>query len=205
MASSPLFSPSLISQSVLSSLPEGYTVRPLQKSDYQKGFLDVLKVLTKVGDISEAAWNERYDWMKAREGDYFILVVLNGGDGVSLSEPTASDSEAHRRIVGTGALVVERKFIHNLGLVGHIEDIAVTKDQQGKKLGLRIIQALDHVASEVGCYKVGIQFSGCTLLGLLLLTHVTQSILDCSEANEGFYVKCGFKRAGLEMAHYYSS
>ena len=30
-----------------------------------------------------------------------------------------------------------------------------------------------------------------------------QSILDCSEANEGFYVKCGFKRAGLEMAHYY--
>ena len=30
-----------------------------------------------------------------------------------------------------------------------------------------------------------------------------QSILDCSEANEGFYVKCGYKRAGLEMAHYY--
>lgn len=32
-----------------------------------------------------------------------------------------------------------------------------------------------------------------------------QSILDCSEANEGFYVKCGFKRAGLEMAHYYDA
>jgi glucosamine-phosphate N-acetyltransferase len=72
--------------------------------------------------------------------------------------------------------------IHQLGLVGHIEDIAVAKDQQGKKLGLRIIQALDYVAENVGCYK---------------------TILDCSEANEGFYVKCGFKRAGLEMAHYY--
>ena len=72
--------------------------------------------------------------------------------------------------------------VHNLGLVGHIEDIAVAKDQQGKKLGLRIIQALDFVAENVGCYK---------------------TILDCSEANEGFYVKCGFKRAGLEMAHYY--
>ncbi len=45
--------------------------------------------------------------------------------------------------------------IHNLGLVGHIEDIAVTKDQQGKKLGLRIIEALDYVAKKVGCYKVG--------------------------------------------------
>jgi len=38
------------------------------------------------------------------------------------------------------------------------------------------------LAKEVGCYK---------------------SILDCSEANEGFYVKCGYRRAGLEMAHYY--
>lgn len=72
--------------------------------------------------------------------------------------------------------------IHNLGLVGHIEDIAVAKDQQGKKLGLRLIQALDFIAEKVGCYK---------------------TILDCSEANEGFYIKCGFKRAGLEMAHYH--
>jgi len=87
------------------------------------------------------------------------------------------------KVVGTGAVIVERKFIHELGMVGHIEDIAVAKDQQGKKLGLRIIQALDHVAKEVGCYK---------------------TILDCSEANEGFYVKCGYKRAGLEMAHYYN-
>jgi glucosamine-phosphate N-acetyltransferase len=73
--------------------------------------------------------------------------------------------------------------IHNLGMVGHIEDIAVAKDQQGKKLGLKMIQALDFVAEKIGCYK---------------------SILDCSEANEGFYVKCGFKRAGLQMAHYYN-
>lgn len=84
--------------------------------------------------------------------------------------------------------------------MGHIEDIAVAKDQQGKKLGLRIIQALDYVAEKVGCYKV------CSYIShtfLLLLTSGQQTILDCSEANEGFYVKCGFKRAGLEMAHYY--
>ena len=45
--------------------------------------------------------------------------------------------------------------IHNLGMVGHIEDIAVAADQQGKRLGLRIIQALDWLAERVGCYKVG--------------------------------------------------
>ncbi|PNS14871.1 Glucosamine 6-phosphate N-acetyltransferase [Sphaceloma murrayae] len=169
--SNPLFSPNLISPSVSSALPEGYSIRPLQKSDYAAGFLDVLRVLTTVGDISEEAFGTRFDEMSSSHTGsgvgYHVLVILNGD----------------KKVVGTGALIVERKFIHELGLVGHIEDIAVAKDQQGKKLGLRIIQALDYVAKEVGCYK---------------------SILDCSEANEGFYVKCGFKRAGLEMSHYYS-
>ena len=73
--------------------------------------------------------------------------------------------------------------IHSLGSAGHIEDIAVDRDQQGKKLGLRIITALDYLSQKLGCYK---------------------TILDCSEANEGFYVKCGYKRAGRQMAHYYN-
>ncbi|KAF1929338.1 acyl-CoA N-acyltransferase [Didymella exigua CBS 183.55] len=165
-ATAPLFSPELISPEVLKALPEGYTCRPIQRQDYHNGFLDVLRVLTTVGDVTEEAWNERYTWMSNRSDSYYLLAIL----------------DTSLRIVGTGALIVERKFIHNLGVVGHIEDIAVAKDQQGKKLGLRIIQALDFVAEKVGCYK---------------------SILDCSETNEGFYVKCGFKRAGLEMAHYY--
>ncbi|KAK7513832.1 glucosamine 6-phosphate N-acetyltransferase [Phyllosticta citricarpa] len=164
----PLFSTEFISPTVLSALPQGYTCRPIRRSDYHAGFLDVLRVLTTVGDVSEKQWNERYDWMSRRNDEYFLICIIDDSG----------------RIVGTGALVVERKFIHGLGLVGHIEDIAVAKDQQGKKLGLRIIQALDFVAEKVGCYK---------------------TILDCSEANEGFYVKCGFKRAGLEMAHYYDT
>jgi glucosamine-phosphate N-acetyltransferase len=51
--SMPLFSASLISPEVVAQLPEGYTLRPLQKGDYQKGFLDVLRVLTTVGDVTE--------------------------------------------------------------------------------------------------------------------------------------------------------
>ncbi|KAF6839989.1 glucosamine 6-phosphate n-acetyltransferase [Colletotrichum musicola] len=166
MAETGLFSDDLISPAVASSLPEGYVVRALRLSDYNAGFLDCLRVLTTVGEITESQFAERYKWLSASDG-YYILVI---------------EDTARKAVVGTGALIVERKFIHSLGLVGHIEDIAVAKDQQGKKLGLRIIQALDFIAEKVGCYK---------------------SILDCSEANEGFYVKCGFRRAGLEMAHYY--
>lgn len=73
--------------------------------------------------------------------------------------------------------------IRELGSVGHIEDIAVAKDQQGKKLGLRIIQTLDQLAKSLGCYKC---------------------ILDCSDNIESFYIKCGFKRAGLQMVHKYA-
>ena len=134
----PLFSSQLISPEVLAALPPGYTIRPLRRSDFQHGYLDVLRVLTTVGEVSDEQWNERYDWISSRNDEYYLLVVCDEAE----------------RIVGTGSLIVERKFIHSLGLVGHIEDIAVEKGQQGKKLGLRIIQALDFVASNVGCYKV---------------------------------------------------
>lgn len=134
----PLFSPKLISPEVAAALPESYTVRPLRRSDYHAGFLDVLRVLTQVGDVTLEQWNERYDYMAKRNDAYYLLCICDG----------------EGRVVATGALIVERKFIHNLGLVGHIEDIAVEKNQQGKKLGLRMIQALDFVAKGVGCYKV---------------------------------------------------
>lgn len=66
--------------------------------------------------------------------------------------------------------------------MAHIEEIAIRKEEQGKKLGLNMIQALSSVAKNVGCYK---------------------SILGCSVENEGFYVKCGFKKGGTNMNQYY--
>ena len=134
----PLFSSNLISPEVSAKLPTGYTFRALRRTDYNNSFLTTLQVLTTVGDISASAWNDRYDYMAKHNDTYYILVVCDG----------------EGRIVGTGALIVERKFIHGLGMVGHVEDIAVAKDQQGRKLGLRVLEALGFVAKEVGCYKV---------------------------------------------------
>jgi len=51
-------------------------------------------VLTTVGDITEAQWSERYDWMAGQgKGGYYLLVIDDG-----------------TRVVGTGALIVERKL-----------------------------------------------------------------------------------------------
>lgn len=60
--------------------------------------------------------------------------------------------------------------------------MSIQKDQQGKRLGIKVIQALDSVAQSLGCYK---------------------SILDCSPKNEPFYVKCDYTNSGVEMSHYY--
>ena len=89
-----LFSASLISPQVVSALPEGYAIRPLQRSDFDYGFLDVLRVLTHVGDVQKEEFEKRFDEMKAGAGGYHVLVILDG----------------ERKIVGTGALIVERKL-----------------------------------------------------------------------------------------------
>jgi glucosamine-phosphate N-acetyltransferase len=44
--------------------------------------------------------------------------------------------------------------MNNLAANGRIEDIAVARDQKGKKMGLRILEALVHLSSGAGCLKV---------------------------------------------------
>ncbi|KAF2097787.1 glucosamine 6-phosphate N-acetyltransferas-like protein, partial [Rhizodiscina lignyota] len=145
------------------SLPEGYSVRPLCKSDYHKGYLDVLRVQEKVGWVSESVWDERCEWLHDMgNGTYYTVVICDKGE----------------RCVAVGTLLVERKFTHNMGLVGHFEDVAVSRDQKGKKMGLRILEAVLHVAREVGCYRTTVQ---------------------CAEQNESFYGQCGFKKEGSHM------
>ncbi|KAK9428751.1 acyl-CoA N-acyltransferase [Lipomyces doorenjongii] len=159
----PLFPLSFVCPDISSKLRPDYVLRPLQLSDYQAGVLEVLKDLTTVGDISEERFNEQFEYMRARQGEYFVVIIEKIATG---------------NVVGVGTLLVERKFIHECGLVGHIEDIAVAKSEQGKKLGIKIISALDFIGKKIGCYK---------------------NILDCSPHNEQFYVKCGYSNAGFEM------
>lgn len=88
-----LFPPSLLPTEITSTLPAGFIIRPLEKADFQKGYLDCLTVLTWVGDLSEAEWSDRYDEMAAAKGTYYLLAIEHAGT-----------------IVGTGSLVVERKL-----------------------------------------------------------------------------------------------
>ena len=121
-------------------------MRPLAKTDLSRNFISVLSVLTSAPDVSEPRFVQTFEAMKSFN-NYFTIVIV---------------SRATDKIVASGTVFIEQKFIRNLGKVGHIEDIVVDKSMQGRKLGLRIIKALTEISEAKGCYK---------------------SILNCSEDN----------------------
>ncbi|TCD69307.1 hypothetical protein EIP91_008062 [Steccherinum ochraceum] len=161
-----LFPSEYISQDVRSQLHPSLHIRPLASTDYKRGHLSILSVLTVVSDPGEEAWLAQFNAMRAAQRTYYSLVIVD----------RASD-----QIAAVGTVFIERKFLRGLGSVGHIEDIAVDKNQQGKKLGLRVIQALTTISENSGCYK---------------------TILNCSDSNIPFYQKCGYEKKENEMAKY---
>ncbi|KAG2431319.1 hypothetical protein HYH02_013449 [Chlamydomonas schloesseri] len=144
-------------------MSEELHVRTLQAGDFDKGFLSVLGHLTTVGDVTREMFEEQ---VRRRDavGGYHTVVIEDGG-----------------RIIATASMVVELKFIHGCSKVGHIEDVVVDPGYRGKRLGLKLIEALIAAARADGCYKV---------------------ILDCAEGNVSFYEKAGLVRKEVQMVRY---
>lgn len=63
-------------------------------------------------------------------------------------------------------------------MVAHVEEVCVSKSEQGKGLGLTLITTLNAIANNLGVRKL---------------------ILDCGEHNTEFYHKCGYSKAGQQM------
>ncbi|GAA5837258.1 hypothetical protein JCM9279_005632 [Rhodotorula babjevae] len=164
-----LFDLALIPADLRDSLPQGLTLRPLASSDYARGHLSLLAHLTAAPDVGHQAWSARYaDLERVNQAQltYLPLVIVD------------DDSDS---LVGQATVFLERKFLRTAGTVGHIEDVVVDPSMQGKKLGLKLLEALTALSEQCGAYK---------------------TILDCDPKNEAFYVKCGYENKGCEMAKY---
>lgn len=59
-----LFEDKYLSPEVQNNLPEGYKLYPLRANDYERGYLEVLKVLTEVGSHTIDTWNQQFQFMK---------------------------------------------------------------------------------------------------------------------------------------------
>ncbi|XP_031131844.1 glucosamine 6-phosphate N-acetyltransferase-like [Ipomoea triloba] len=146
---------------------ENFRIRRLEIADKSKGFLQLLSQLTVCGAVSDEEFKERFEEV-AKYGDDHVICVI---EDVRLG-----------KIVATGSVFVERKFIRSCGKAGHIEDVVVDSSVRGLQLGKRVVEYLVNHACSVGCYKV---------------------ILDCTEDNKPFYEKCGFMKKAVQMVKYF--
>lgn len=101
-----LFTPSLIHEPFNETLRQnGLRLRPLACDDYEKGFLTALSHLTTVGEVTKGRWLgrfnsahliysqscvERYQYMKAHNHEYFVIVVEDERKGRIAASGTMS-------------------------------------------------------------------------------------------------------------------
>ena len=135
-------------------------IRKLQRKDLYNGFLLSLDSLRKSSDIKTKKANVIFEKISKNSHQIIYVAVENAV------------------VIGTASIFIEQKFIHDGGKVGHIEDVAVKKEFQGRGIGQKLVNALLKHAEKQGCYK---------------------TILDCSDALIPFYENLRFKRYSNSM------
>lgn len=131
-----------------------FNLRPLEQGDFSRGFIESLAHLAPVDLTAEEA-----------------IRIWRGRNAAGVRTVVAVDEAGN--VMGTASLILEHKFIHKGGTIGHIEDVAVHPNHEGKGVGSAVVRALVELARQSGCYKV---------------------ILSCNDQNIAFYSKLGFRR-----------
>ena len=137
-------------------------IREIEEDDLENGFLETLDFLRNASDLDKNKANEILKKIK-QNPNHIIYVAID-----------------NKKIVGSTTLLIEQKFIHDGGLVGHIEDVVVRKDYEGKGIGIKLVTSLLERAKEKNCSK---------------------TILDCKDDVKQFYEKIGFKRESNGMRY----
>ena len=135
-------------------------IRKIIESDLENGFLESLDSLRKASNLEQSSAKNILKNILENENHIIHVAELDG------------------EIVGSTTLLIEPKFIHQGGFVGHIEDVAVKKEFEGQGIGMKLVLSLLDVAKERKCYK---------------------TILNCENGLISFYEKIGFKQKSNEM------
>ena len=135
-------------------------IRKIIESDLENGFLESLDNLRQTSNLEQNSVRNILKKILENENHIIHVAELNG------------------KIVGSTTLLIEQKFIHEGGFVGHIEDVVVNKKFEGRGIGMKLVLSLLYVAKEKKCYK---------------------TILNCEDKLIPFYEKIGFKQKSTEM------
>ena len=137
-------------------------IREINEDDLENGFLETLDFLRKASDLDKNKAKEILEKIK-QNSNQIIQVAIDD-----------------KKIVGCITLLIEQKFIHDGGLVGHIEDVVVRKDYEGKGIGMKLVTSMLEYAKRKNCYK---------------------TILDCKDDVKQFYERIGFKHESNGMRY----
>ena len=105
-------------------------IREIRENDLENGFLETLDFLRKASDLDKSKAKEILEKIK-QNSNQIIQVAIDD-----------------KKIVGCITLLIEQKFIHDGGLVGHIEDVVVRKDYEGKGIGMMLVTSMLERAKE---------------------------------------------------------
>ena len=133
-------------------------IREMTGPDLSRGFLESLAALAEVNLSVEAAAEVLRSRLRAGVRTYVAVVG--------------------ERVVGTASLLVEPKFLHRGGKVGHIEDVAVHPECGQHGVGSALVRHATEQARKLGCYKV---------------------ILSCYERLVPFYARLGYRPHDVGM------
>ena len=137
-------------------------IRDIVESDIDNGFLESLDSLRNASDLNK---DTARDILKKIIGNPDHIIHVAEVDG---------------KVVGSTTLLIEQKFIHEGGKVGHIEDVVVSKEFEGRGIGIKLVTSLLEVAKTKNCYK---------------------TILDCKDELIPFYERIGFKQESNQMRY----
>ena len=135
-------------------------IRKIDESDLENGFLESLDNLRQASNLEHNSAKSILKGILENEKHVIHVAEIDG------------------KVVGSTTLLIEQKFIHNGGFVGHIEDVVVKKGFETQGIGMKLVLSLLDVAKERKCYK---------------------TILNCENELIQFYEKIGFKQKSNEM------
>jgi len=112
------------------------SVRPIEKEDFDRGYIELLNVLSSPSDGLKREW---FEGVVESLGPWHQIWVLES---------------IERKMVATITLLVERKMIRGGSHVLHVEDVIVHPDYQKQGIGRQLMKKARDVADEHNCYKI---------------------------------------------------
>lgn len=133
--------------------------RELYKSDYE----EYIKLITEFRPVNNHITKETFENIYDIIFKNSIIFVI----------------EIDNKLVASGKLLIEQKFIHNLAKYGYIEDIIVSKENRNNGLGEKLVKYIVDYCKENKFYKI---------------------TLTCDEKLINFYKKNNFEVYQIHMS-----